>query len=113
MTGPDAKSWLNRLLTNNVERLGLGECHYTFLLNERGGVIDDLIVYQYADGEFLLVVNAAMTEKDFAWMQERLQPGVELQNRSAEFAGLAVQGPKSVALFDLFFGSRHSRPARN
>lgn len=111
--GDGAKSWLNEMLTNNIDRLDVGGSQYTFLLNERGGVIDDLIAYQYDGGKFLLVVNAAKTDEDLAWMQSRLPDGVTLENRSHEFAGFAVQGPKSVKLFDLFFGERHSRPARN
>jgi aminomethyltransferase len=112
-TGPGASGWLNRLLTNNLERLGTGECHYTFLLNERGGVIDDLIVYRLAEERYLLVVNAAKIEEDFAWMESHLGAGVELTNASSDFAGLAVQGPKSAQLFDAFFEGKYARPARN
>ena len=112
-SGPKVKEWLNHVLSNNIHRLGVGESQYTFLLNEQGGIIDDLIVYQYADAQFLLVVNASMAPKDFAWMQEHLSDGVDLENQSAHFAGLAVQGPKSIKLFDHFFGPSHSRPARN
>ncbi|HEV7404267.1 MAG TPA: glycine cleavage system aminomethyltransferase GcvT [Chthoniobacteraceae bacterium] len=114
--GPGAAAWLNGVLTNNVDRLGVGECQYTFLLNERGGVIDDLIVYRIKEADFLLVVNAAKIEEDFAWMQQQLGAGVagvEFENRSADFAGLAVQGPRSAQLFDAFFGRQYSRPARN
>ena len=111
--GPGATAWLNGLLTNNVERLGLGECHYSFLLNERGGVIDDLLVYRLEQSQYLLVVNASMIEEDVAWMQSRLTPGVTLENRSDAFAGLAVQGPRAAQLFDRFFEGKISRPARN
>jgi aminomethyltransferase len=113
ISGPEAHKWLNFVLTNNIDRLAVGGCHYTFLLNEQGGVIDDLIVYRKAADRFLLVVNASKTDEDLAWMRKHLRDGVTIQNRSAEFAGLAVQGPKSAALFDLFFGETHSRPARN
>ncbi len=113
VSGGGARDWLNHLLTNNVERIGKGESQYTFLLNEEGGVIDDLIVYHYDEDAYLLVVNASMTTTDFEWMQAHARAGVELENRSASFAGLAVQGPKSVQLFDLFFGPTVSRPARN
>jgi len=110
--GPGAGAWLNRLLTNNVGRLTPGHGHYTFLLDERGGVIDDLIVYHLSEEEFLLIVNASMVDVDFAWMQARLDPdGVELTNRSAEYAGLALQGPLAPRLFDELFGV--SRPGRN
>ena len=74
-SGPGAAAWLNRLLSNNVERLDVGECQYTFLLNERGGVIDDLIVYRIEPERYLLVVNASMIEHDFAWLQAHGDPG--------------------------------------
>jgi aminomethyltransferase len=111
--GQGAEMWLNELLTNNVTRLGVGECQYTFLLNETGGVIDDLIVYRIGDQRYLLVVNASKIDEDFGWMQSHLGPDVEFGNRSADFAGIAVQGPRSAQLFDAFFDGRYSRPARN
>ncbi len=113
VNGPGASVWLNELLTNNVDRLGLGESQYSFLLNEEGGVIDDLLVYRLEESEYLLVVNASMIDEDVAWMQRHLRPGVTLQNRSDEFAGIAVQGPRAAQLFDRFFEGKISRPARN
>ena len=59
------------MLTNNIAKLDVGTGQYTFLLNERGGVIDDLIVYRTASEEFLLVVNASRTEEDLAWLREK------------------------------------------
>jgi aminomethyltransferase len=111
VNGPRAGAWLNGLLTNNIERLSPGHGQYTFLLNERGGVIDDLIVYRLRDDEYLLIVNAAKVEEDFEWMQGRLEEGVEFTNRSADYAGLALQGPGAPRLFDELFGG--SRPGRN
>ena len=111
--GTTAAAWLNRLLTNNVDRLSVGECQYTLLLNETGGVIDDLIVYRIGDTRYLLVVNASKIDEDFAWIEAHLDSGVKLENRSDEFAGLAVQGPRSAQLFDAFFQGKYSRPARN
>jgi aminomethyltransferase len=111
--GSGALTWLNSLLTNNVDRLSVGECQYTFLLNDAGGVIDDLIVYRIGEENYLLVVNAGKIDEDFAWMKSHLATGVEFENRSADFAGLAVQGPRSAQLFDAFFQGKYSRPARN
>jgi len=111
--GPGALAWLNSLLTNNVERLSVGECQYTFLLNDAGGVIDDLIVYRIGEQNYLLVVNAAKIDEDFAWMKSHLAPDVVFENRSDDHAGLAVQGPRSALLFDAFFQGKYSRPARN
>lgn len=112
-SGANAAKWLNRMLTNNVEKLETGSGHYTFLLNERGGIIDDLIAYRTGTEEFLLVVNASRTDEDFAWLQKHLPAGVTLENRSAERAGLAIQGPKVVALFQQLLGADKALPARN
>ncbi len=111
--GPKAAAWLNDLLTNNIDRLSVGECQYTLLLNEAGGVIDDLIVYRVDDEVYLMVVNASKIEEDYAWMTAHLDAEVGFQNRSADFAGFAVQGPRSAQLFDAFFSGKYSRPARN
>ncbi len=113
VSGPEAANWLNQVLTNNIERLEPGECQYTFLLNPDGGVIDDLIAYRLEEGRYLLVVNASKIDEDVAWLQSHLAQGVTLENRSDEFAGLAVQGPRAAVLFDRFFEGKISRPARN
>ena len=112
-TGSPAAAWLNEMLTNNIDKLEVGSGQYTFLLNERGGIIDDLIVYRTAAEEFLLVVNASGTEGDLAWLQKHIVPGVDLQNRSADYAGLAIQGPRVVELFQLFLGPDVELPMRN
>ena len=70
--GSGARDWLNTMLTNNIDKLDVGTGQYTFLLNERGGIIDDLIVYRIEEQKFLLVVNAARTDEDFAWLQKHL-----------------------------------------
>src|SRR6516162_4078183 len=61
VSGAQAGAWLNRLLTNNVQRLSVGGGQYTLLLNPAGGVIDDLIIYRLGEDKFFLVVNAAKT----------------------------------------------------
>jgi aminomethyltransferase len=111
--GEGTLEWLNGLLTNNLEKLEVGEGQYTFLLNEEGGVIDDLITYRIGESEYLLVVNAAKIEEDFEWMEARLIDGVSLENHSDTWCGIAIQGPRAAQLFDSFFGGVYSRPARN
>src|SRR5438045_1998144 len=112
--GAGAREWLNMMLTNNIDKLDVGIGQYTFLLNERGGIIDDLIVYRIGDQKFLLVVNAARTDEDFAWLNRHL-PAVEavaaatareirIDNRSADFGGVAIQGPRVAELFHALFG---------
>src|SRR5438093_4101926 len=66
--GAGAREWLNATLTNNIDKLAVGLGQYTFLINERGGTVDGLVVYRIGDQKFLLVVNAARTEDDFAWL---------------------------------------------
>jgi aminomethyltransferase len=102
VSGPSAGDWLNSVLTNNLRRLQTCEGQYTLLLNEQGGVIDDLLVYCRSDNDYFLVVNAAKIEEDFEWMQSRLTGGVAVSNLSHHFAALAVQGPGSGALLQLF-----------
>jgi aminomethyltransferase len=98
--GTGALAWLNRMLTNNIARLEVGHGQYTLMLNEKGGVIDDLIAYRTGETEFFLVVNASMIDEDFAWMSDHLEDGVTLENESALWAGMAIQGPDSPKTFD-------------
>ncbi len=102
--GAGATAWLDGLLTNRVEKLAAGEAQYTLLLNERGGVIDDLIVYRLGDEEYLLVVNAAKIDEDAAWLAARAGAGVLFTDRSADFSAVAVQGPLARGVFDTVFG---------
>jgi aminomethyltransferase len=113
VSGPAAGKWLNTMLTNNIDKLGVGQGQYTFLLSEDGGIIDDLIVYRTEKGEFLLVVNAARTDEDFAWLDRHRPTDVDLKNRSADFGGVAIQGPRVAELFHALFGEDVDLPARN
>ncbi|MCB1095836.1 MAG: glycine cleavage system aminomethyltransferase GcvT [Verrucomicrobiae bacterium] len=116
VSGPSASAWLNGLLTNDVNALGDGEGQYSLLLNENGGVIDDLILYRLNAERFFLVVNASMIEADAAWMREHLPgDGVTSEDRSASFAGMAVQGPASSKLAEEIFkdASLEALPPRN
>lgn len=112
VSGPGAKAWLNSVFTNNLDKIGANQSQYGFLLNEQGGVIDDLIIYEYATGEFLLVVNASKIDEDFAWMQSHLPASVELSNRSDRFAALALQGPVAPDIYAAFFGPGAPMPER-
>jgi aminomethyltransferase len=113
--GAGACEWLNTMLTNNVGKLDVGTGQYTFLLNDRGGIIDDLIVYRIGQREFLLVVNAARADEDFAWLRDHLPAAgaVLLTNRSAGFGGVAIQGPRIAEFFHALFGNDAHLPPRN
>lgn len=104
--GPGACAWLDGLLTNEVAALAIGEGHYTLLLNEAGGVIDDLILYRSGEERFFLVVNASRIEQDREWMLAHPAEGVVFRDRSAELGALAVQGPKAVALWERIAADR-------
>ncbi|MGB6221114.1 glycine cleavage system aminomethyltransferase GcvT [Haloferula sp.] len=108
--GVAAGEWLDGVLTNHVGSLGDAQGQYTMMLNEKGGVIDDLILYRVSAEEFFLVVNASMIDEDFAWLQGHLVAGVELANESDEWAGMAVQGPDSVAVFARLFADEELPP---
>jgi aminomethyltransferase len=111
--GTGARAWLNTILTNNIDKLEVGTGHYTFLLNERGGIIDDLIAYRIDEEKFLLVVNASRTDDDFAWLDRHRSKNVDLKNRSADFGGVAIQGPRIAELFHALFGEDVDLPPRN
>ena len=112
-SGSNAKLWLNTMLTNNIDKLEVGTGQYTFLLNEHGGIIDDLIVYRVGKEQFLLVVNASRVDEDFEWLDQRRSKEVDLANRSAGFGGVAIQGPRVVELFHALFGRDVDTPGRN
>ena len=96
--GEGTRDFLRHLLANNVDKLKVsGKALYTCMLNEHGGVIDDLIVYFFDDAHFRLVVNAATRAKDLAWIaQQAAAFGVEVKERP-DFAMIAVQGPQARA----------------
>jgi aminomethyltransferase len=97
VSGAQAKTWLQYLLANDVERLQTpGKALYSAMLNERGGVIDDLIVYLTGCG-YRLVVNAATRDKDLAWMQAQTAGFEVVLSERAELAMLAIQGPNARA----------------
>ena len=94
ITGSGARDYLQHLLANDVDRINPGRALYTGMLNEQGGVVDDLIVYK-RDNDFRLVVNCGTREKDLAWMaQQAANFAVDITERP-ELAMLAVQGPNA------------------
>lgn len=109
--GKGAKNFLQRALINDLDLLSPGKGQYTALLNEEGGMIDDLLVYQLEEEVYLLCVNASNTDKDFAWLQ-KLAEGVEdlsLENASEDFAQMAIQGPRSAECLEPFSSYKSSK----
>lgn len=98
VTGPQAKEFLQYLLANDVAKLGdNGKALYSGMLNEQGGVIDDLIVYRADDlGGFRVVVNCATREKDLAWMEKQVAKFDATLTEQPDLAMIAVQGPNAI-----------------
>jgi len=94
--GPTAEAFLQEVLSNDLGKVGDGGAQYTLLTNERGGIVDDLIVYRFAHGQFMVVVNASNREAAYAWLKEREPRGSEVRDASDEYGLLAVQGPRSL-----------------
>ncbi|MGG3691973.1 glycine cleavage system aminomethyltransferase GcvT [Heyndrickxia ginsengihumi] len=91
--GKDSLRYLQKMVTNNVENLKTGYAQYTAMCYENGGTVDDLLIYQLAENKYLLVVNAANIEKDYAWLKEHQDGKVAIHNISDSIAQLAIQGP--------------------
>jgi aminomethyltransferase len=91
--GPHALEVLQELTVNDVAKLKVGDAQYTVLCNDDAGVLDDLIVLRVGPARYLLIVNAANTAADFAWMAGRAGGRAEMIDRSAEYALIALQGP--------------------
>jgi len=98
VTGRDALAYLQWMTPNDVGRLADGRIHYTGFLTPQGTFVDDLLVYRRSQDDYLLVVNAGNTPKDFAWATEHARGDVRITDRSADYALIAVQGPKAAAL---------------
>ncbi|MBQ3572470.1 MAG: glycine cleavage system aminomethyltransferase GcvT [Clostridia bacterium] len=93
--GEKATENLQKLVTNRVETMAIGQCRYTLMLYKDGGIVDDLLIYRLEESKYLLVVNASNCEKDYNWIVENLADGAKCENISASVAQIAMQGPLS------------------
>ena len=112
LQGQGSEEWLNGILTNDVNKLNVGDAQYTMMLNQEAGVIDDLIIYKMATDEIFMVVNASKIDEDFAWLNKHLIEGLSLSDESDSWAGMAVQGPDAAEIYRKLFPSR-TLPKRN
>lgn len=101
VSGPGAEALLQRLTPNDVSKLTPGRIHYSGLLTDAATYVDDLLVYRLGEEEFFLVVNAANADKDFAWIEGKLSGDVTLENVSADYGLLALQGPRAEEILAL------------
>ena len=101
--GPKALDLLQRITTNDVSKLFPGKVQYSCMPNGRGGIVDDILVYKFTDEKYMLCVNAANTDKDWAHICREgeafgMRPGTELENASDDICQLAVQGPLAMKI---------------
>lgn len=94
--GPDAHVYLQRMITNSLDGMQPGRVRYSPVCNERGGIVDDLIVFKFSDDKYMLVVNAANRDKDAAWFMQHVSGDVTVRDISDDTALLALQGPRAA-----------------
>ncbi len=98
LSGPGALDTVQRVCSNDAAALSPGRAQYSLMLNERAGIVDDLIVCRLAEERFLLVVNAINRDKDRQWLAERAAPQTTVDDLSEELAMIAVQGPAAEGI---------------
>jgi aminomethyltransferase len=96
--GPHALDLIQRITSNDASKLEDGQAQYTCLPNDKGGIVDDLIVYRIKENDYFIVVNAGNIEKDWNWFVTHNTKGAILKNLSDEYCLFAVQGPKAVSV---------------
>jgi aminomethyltransferase len=99
--GAGAVLFCQRTTANDVARLKPLQAHYNLILNDQGGVVDDVIIYRLESNHFLICVNAANSDKDFNWLRQHLSGDVEIENVSLRFAQLALQGPLAEKILQM------------
>ncbi|WP_417362949.1 glycine cleavage system aminomethyltransferase GcvT [Galbibacter sp.] len=97
VSGPNAFALLQKVCSNDIAKLEIGKAQYNYLPNKQGGIVDDLIVYQIKEEQYLLVVNASNIDKDWEWISGyNKEFGAEMKNISDAYSLLAIQGPKAI-----------------
>lgn len=100
LKGKDSKKLIQILTTNDINKIKIGQAQYNCIINDKGGIIDDLVIYKISEIEFLLIVNAANIEKNKKWITHHIKKykhkHVELIDSSKEYSLLSIQGPKSL-----------------
>ncbi len=101
--GEGALSFVQRIFTNDFSDMRAGDVRYSPMCYEDGGTVDDVLIYRRSEADFLLVVNAANKDKDFAWMKQNNVWDVRLEDQSDDTALIALQGPKAEAIAEKCF----------
>jgi aminomethyltransferase len=96
LKGPNALALIQKVCSNDASVLFDGKAQYSCLPNGKGGIVDDLIIYRISEEAYFIVVNASNIEKDWNWISQHNDLGVEMQNLSDDYSLLAIQGPKAA-----------------
>ncbi len=96
LKGENALALIQKVTSNDASKISIGKAQYSCLPNKDGGIVDDLIIYRMAENEYMLVVNASNIEKDWNWISQFNDLGVEMTNASDSYSLLAIQGPKAA-----------------
>jgi glycine cleavage system T protein (aminomethyltransferase) len=102
--GRDALALVQRVTCNDAGKLAVGQAHYSAILNDRGGIVDDILVYRRGSDRYLLVVNAGNADKDYEFIRARATGDLRLENASQRWAQLALQGPRSQEILQALCG---------
>ena len=100
--GPGALELMQKVTCNNVERLSMGQAHYSGLMTEQGTFVDDLLVHKMSDTHYYLCVNASNQDKDFAHIVQHNTTGAQVENVGEYYTQIALQGPKSATILQRF-----------
>ena len=100
--GNNSFDFVQMLTTNDVSKIKDGQCQYSLICNENGGIIDDLILYRIKENRFMLVVNAANIDKDYRWIVSCNDNGCKVSNLSSDVSLIALQGPNSRKILSNF-----------
>ena len=106
VTGREAQRALDYLTCNDLKTLVDGKAHYNAIINEQGGVVDDIIIYRYNQERFLVCVNASNTDKDFAWFTSKNTFDAKFENKSDQYGQIALQGPRAIEVLKKMEGSK-------
>lgn len=104
LSGPQAAALLQRMLTNDVAKLGSGEGQYSLLLNEHGGILDDVILFRLEEERFLLIINCGTRSRDIVWLRQHAAGRVTIDDVSDSHCIIAVQGPRSAGVLGKALG---------
>ena len=96
LSGPNALELIQKVSSNDATKLTIGKAQYSCLPNDKGGIVDDLIIYKIKEEQYLLVVNASNMQKDWDWISKHNTMGVDMRDLSMDYSLLAIQGPKAV-----------------